>query len=189
MKPHRVRSNSIRYTGIAVLLLGLQACGTDQPQYGPLDHLFGKPSGRFVQVSSFDTTGGNADRQQQKQAAPRAPSIRMACFGYASRHCHGSSKVRLVGTHWQSKSPGNVKPAGRSWIQQNIVMPAVTLPSVATEEPPGLIVLVLLLFLVLETTGDRSRRRTRPRTRRILRGSWSQRAISWSWSLSMNRAP
>jgi hypothetical protein len=45
-----------------VSLAGAVACGTEPPQYGPLDQLFSVPSGRFLQVSSFDTTGGNADR-------------------------------------------------------------------------------------------------------------------------------
>ena len=45
----------------AVLLTSL-SCGTEKPRYGPLDFLFESPSGRFLQVSSYDTTGGNADR-------------------------------------------------------------------------------------------------------------------------------
>jgi len=47
---------------IAALLFGSICCGTEAPQYGPLDHLFDNPAGRFLQVSSYDTTGGNADR-------------------------------------------------------------------------------------------------------------------------------
>ena len=47
---------------MASFLVGALACGSDAPAYGPLDHLLASPSGRFVQVSSFDTTGGNADR-------------------------------------------------------------------------------------------------------------------------------
>jgi len=45
-----------------LLLLGTTSCGTDTPLYGPLDHLFESPAGRFVQLSSYETTGGNADR-------------------------------------------------------------------------------------------------------------------------------
>lgn len=47
---------------LATLLLASVSCRTDAPQYGPLDHLFGAPTGRFRQVSSYDTGGGNADR-------------------------------------------------------------------------------------------------------------------------------
>src|SRR5258708_28516884 len=32
------------------------------PVAGPLDALFAPPAGRFLHVSSYDTTGGNADR-------------------------------------------------------------------------------------------------------------------------------
>jgi hypothetical protein len=38
------------------------ACNTEPPQHGPFDYLFGTPTGRFVQVSSYDTSGGNRDR-------------------------------------------------------------------------------------------------------------------------------
>jgi hypothetical protein len=47
---------------IAILLFASISCSKETPQYGPLDHLFDDPSGRFLQVSSYDTTGGNADR-------------------------------------------------------------------------------------------------------------------------------
>ena len=47
---------------LVCLTLLLLSCSPDNPDYGPLDHLFSSPSGRFVQVSSYDTTGGNADR-------------------------------------------------------------------------------------------------------------------------------
>ncbi len=63
----RVLSRSIPRSQISTALwvllsVGAISCGTDAPEYGPLDFLFDNPSGRFVQVSSYDTTGGNADR-------------------------------------------------------------------------------------------------------------------------------
>ena len=47
---------------LGALILGSLSCGTETPRYGPLDHLFDSRSGRFLQVSSYDTSGGNADR-------------------------------------------------------------------------------------------------------------------------------
>ena len=46
----------------AAAVLGPLGCDGDRSQNGPLDHLFQTPAGRFVQISSYDTTGGNADR-------------------------------------------------------------------------------------------------------------------------------
>jgi hypothetical protein len=62
MKLHFRHIHNLSYATTAALLLGALGCGAEAPAYGPLDHLFSRPSGRFIQVSSFDTTGGNADR-------------------------------------------------------------------------------------------------------------------------------
>ncbi len=62
MQSNRRLVHGLTGAAVAALFLGALACGADPQQYGALDHLFGSPSGRFLQVSSYDTTGGNADR-------------------------------------------------------------------------------------------------------------------------------
>jgi len=47
---------------VALLVLATLACNSEAAQQGPFDHLFSTPSGRFLQISSYDTTGGNRDR-------------------------------------------------------------------------------------------------------------------------------
>jgi hypothetical protein len=44
------------------LLLGLIGCDADEPTPGPFSHLYQPATGEFVQISSYDTTGGNRDR-------------------------------------------------------------------------------------------------------------------------------
>ena len=46
----------------AALLLGLIGCDADEPTPGPFSHLYQPATGEFVQISSYDTTGGNRDR-------------------------------------------------------------------------------------------------------------------------------
>jgi len=38
------------------------ACEIQRSKHGPFDYLFKTPSGHFLQISSYDTTGGNRDR-------------------------------------------------------------------------------------------------------------------------------
>jgi len=45
-----------------MLVLAGLACDADREEHGPLDYLFSTPTGRFHQVSSYDTAGGNRDR-------------------------------------------------------------------------------------------------------------------------------
>ncbi len=47
-----------------VIASAVIACGCDDSrrQHDPLQYLFRPPAGRFLQVSSYDTTGGNRDR-------------------------------------------------------------------------------------------------------------------------------
>ncbi|UCG86037.1 MAG: DUF2961 domain-containing protein [Gemmatimonadota bacterium] len=49
---------------LAAIVVGLTAlaCNSDREQHGPFDYLHSSPAGRFLQVSSYDTTGGNRDR-------------------------------------------------------------------------------------------------------------------------------
>jgi len=47
---------------IVVLGLGLTGCDRPAPAHGPFDHLLQPATGEFLQVSSYDTTGGNRDR-------------------------------------------------------------------------------------------------------------------------------
>lgn len=47
---------------LALLVLG--ACARDAPAPGPLDHLFLPGDAGFLQVSSYDTSGGNRDRHE-----------------------------------------------------------------------------------------------------------------------------
>jgi hypothetical protein len=47
---------------VTLLALALLACDADQERHGPFDYLFNAPTGRFLQVSSYDTSGGNRDR-------------------------------------------------------------------------------------------------------------------------------
>jgi hypothetical protein len=50
-----------RLAGI-LLALAVSACSSDREYDGPFEYLFGSPAGRFLQVSSYDTSGGNRDR-------------------------------------------------------------------------------------------------------------------------------
>jgi len=47
---------------IVALGLGLAGCDRAVPSRGPFDHLMQPATGEFLQVSSYDTTGGNRDR-------------------------------------------------------------------------------------------------------------------------------
>ena len=49
---------------LSALLLFLSGCGSDADVGGPWDHLLAPGSGRFLHVSSHDTTGGNRDRHE-----------------------------------------------------------------------------------------------------------------------------
>jgi hypothetical protein len=52
----------MRIRAAAVLALAGLACDSGRLERGPFDYLFSTPTGRFVQISSYDTTGGNRDR-------------------------------------------------------------------------------------------------------------------------------
>ncbi len=52
----------MRKLAATVLALAAVACDSDSDDRGPFDYLFSTPTGRFLQVSSYDTSGGNRDR-------------------------------------------------------------------------------------------------------------------------------
>jgi len=52
----------LRCSLAAALLLGPLGCDDEEPIPGPFDHLMQPATGEFLQISSYDTTGGNRDR-------------------------------------------------------------------------------------------------------------------------------
>jgi hypothetical protein len=52
----------MRHLRLAPLAILTIACESRQPTRSQVDYFFHPPSGRFLQISSYDTTGGNRDR-------------------------------------------------------------------------------------------------------------------------------
>ncbi len=62
----------MRKLAATLIAIAALACDSDSGQHGPFDYLFSTPTGRFLQVSSYDTTGGNRDRLEIAAGATAA---------------------------------------------------------------------------------------------------------------------
>ncbi len=52
----------MRSPALALITIIALGCASRTPTRNPVDFLFDAPNGRFLQISSYDTTGGNRDR-------------------------------------------------------------------------------------------------------------------------------
>jgi len=109
------RNTASRTVTLLVLALTGSACGREgAPTVDPLGDLFGRRDGRFVQVSSFDTSGGNVDRLEIAVGDsavildhPGPGIIRRAWFTVFSRDPHYLRRIALK-MYWDGEKQASV---------------------------------------------------------------------------------